>query len=793
MNNTVIANSAWDTLSLPEKAGMMKVAVRNGIYNLKDIRDKYNKFAGGGSKKKVVHSINNDATQQAMQYFMGKGLTDYQAAGLVGNLFRESRLNPTATNSGSGAYGIAQWLGSRKKNLFAKYGNNPSLSQQLDYVWHELNNTHKTGLNKLMSSRDSEEAARNAMGYYEFSAGPDAAIREMRRWGQNGERSMQEGINFASQLSGQPIVPYRTENHQLETVPFTPSNPEVFFGNPAAVYAPPTVEVEQPILKAAEDYAYNKQQERKDNLERFNMFMSMLNPSSNNDAFTDTVGLLSFSNRFDAGGPKKPVTKNDLRRMLQRNRAEAETAYNSSIAEAQTVPNDNVWVDKSLTRRKMNPHTERRAVEGAKAHAAWEKEYPNLTAWGNLAGAIPFAVASIPLSAGIVAGGDVLSTTTAGQALTSGLAPLYQAATGATIAGAPALTWADAGLTSAFGAHGIQTAVDDGGISPMTALEIAPLYRPITVAGKVGISKATPTIESFVENHPALYQYPRYAMGKFKYGFDAELPALYRKFRNLPNVENGRVTISNPNNRFAFDNGFGKESPIITNMTTDVPVRSHGLGDWDRDLTLAFPGKTLLGKKVISTRPSDTFTYGDNISVPVKNVVGFTGRPKEITFLQNSGIRSVTSPEAEVFWESGAEDLSKQIGRWRAEQARRIERKGINLGKNTWPSGDFRNYAATIENLTRETFRSPTMKDYEFMDYVFRPKYSSQTIPKTDNFTLKILDEYPLFGEWLGSTERRRYLEQPWRWNNVMYDPLTAAENEFRSSLNIGLKPEYKK
>jgi hypothetical protein len=85
------------------------------------------------------------------------------------------------------------------------------------------------------------------------------------------------------------------------------------------------------------------------------------------------------------------------------------------------------------------------------------------------------------------------------------------------------------------------------------------------------------------------------------------------------------------------------------------------------------------------------------------------------------------------------------------------------------------------------------MKDYEFMDYVFRPKYSSQTIPKTDNFTLKVLDEYPLFGEWLGSTERRRYLEQPWRWNNIMYDPLTAAENEFRSSLNIGLKPEYKK
>ena len=42
---------AWDKLSMAEKSEMMKVAVRNGITNLQEIRKKYNEFAEGGDKK----------------------------------------------------------------------------------------------------------------------------------------------------------------------------------------------------------------------------------------------------------------------------------------------------------------------------------------------------------------------------------------------------------------------------------------------------------------------------------------------------------------------------------------------------------------------------------------------------------------------------------------------------------------------------------------------------------------------------------------------------------------------
>jgi len=48
---TPAPKTAWDNLSMLEKSEMMKVAVRNGITDLKTIREKYNEFAEGGDTK----------------------------------------------------------------------------------------------------------------------------------------------------------------------------------------------------------------------------------------------------------------------------------------------------------------------------------------------------------------------------------------------------------------------------------------------------------------------------------------------------------------------------------------------------------------------------------------------------------------------------------------------------------------------------------------------------------------------------------------------------------------------
>src|SRR6476620_12660716 len=63
--------------------------------------------AGGPSIED--HALPNNA-KVAFQYFVNKGLTATQSAGIVGNLMQESSVIPTAIEYGGGpGRGIAQW------------------------------------------------------------------------------------------------------------------------------------------------------------------------------------------------------------------------------------------------------------------------------------------------------------------------------------------------------------------------------------------------------------------------------------------------------------------------------------------------------------------------------------------------------------------------------------------------------------------------------------------------------------------------------------------------------------
>lgn len=298
-----------------------------------------------------------------------------------------------------------------------------------------------------------------------------------------------------------------------------------------------------------------------------------------------------------------------------------------------------------------------------------------------------------------------------------------------------------------------------------------------------GVDKISVPINNLIEKYPILEQYPRYIAGKFKYGFDAKLPNLYRKVKALPIIKNNKIQISNPNNRFAFDNGLGEESPLITNMTSDAPVRRHDYGDWDRALTLNFPGKSLLGRHVISTRPSDTFTYGDDIWLPIKKVTGITGRKKEINFLNNNKIKSITSDNAKKYWSEESNDLINKINKTRFDRYKQ-RNNGIRIVKN--PVDNFDNYSKEIERLTRDNFIYPRIKDYKFMDYVFKPRYQSEVIPKL-NITEDNLMNTPL-GDWYSNSALRHYYNDNSRFKNVMYNAATPVESTFRTLLNIGLK-----
>jgi hypothetical protein len=101
----------------------------------------------------------------AFNYFIGRGLRDYQAAAIVGNLQQESGLNPRLsapdprpTNPAAMGRGIAMWGDpGRWQNLLAfATGRDPwALDTQLEFLWAEL---PSNGLDALLTSPTLEDA-----------------------------------------------------------------------------------------------------------------------------------------------------------------------------------------------------------------------------------------------------------------------------------------------------------------------------------------------------------------------------------------------------------------------------------------------------------------------------------------------------------------------------------------------------------------------------------------------------------------------------------------------------------
>jgi hypothetical protein len=99
----------------------------------------------------------------AFNFFVSKGLTKVQAAGVIGNLMQESSVDPASVQYGGGpGRGIAQWsVGGRWDHDYhdnvAWYAGAHGLSRwalgtQLDFVWYELENFGGYGLSALRSS-----------------------------------------------------------------------------------------------------------------------------------------------------------------------------------------------------------------------------------------------------------------------------------------------------------------------------------------------------------------------------------------------------------------------------------------------------------------------------------------------------------------------------------------------------------------------------------------------------------------------------------------------------------------
>lgn len=118
----------------------------------------------------------NGSTQEAMEFFISKGWTKEQAAGIVGNLQAESgaNLKINAVGDGGKAYGIAQWHPDRQALFEKQYGKpirEANFKEQLEFVNWELNNSESMAGSLIKQAKTAEEAAVLTDKYYERSAG----------------------------------------------------------------------------------------------------------------------------------------------------------------------------------------------------------------------------------------------------------------------------------------------------------------------------------------------------------------------------------------------------------------------------------------------------------------------------------------------------------------------------------------------------------------------------------------------------------------------------------------------
>lgn len=94
----------------------------------------------------------------------GLGASDAGIAGFLGNIKAESAFRPNVTN-GIGAHGLAQWLYSRKTNLFNKFGSNPSAAQQVSFMRSELMGPEKSALSMLRNAQTVRQGVHAGLRY----------------------------------------------------------------------------------------------------------------------------------------------------------------------------------------------------------------------------------------------------------------------------------------------------------------------------------------------------------------------------------------------------------------------------------------------------------------------------------------------------------------------------------------------------------------------------------------------------------------------------------------------------
>ena len=103
----------------------------------------------------------NDRAKEAFDFFISKGWTPAQAAGIVGHGLAESGMNPSRNQDGGNAFGTFQWDDRKPKMLAwvrASGRADNDFRAQLEYAQHELETSESYAATQLRAAKTVEQA-----------------------------------------------------------------------------------------------------------------------------------------------------------------------------------------------------------------------------------------------------------------------------------------------------------------------------------------------------------------------------------------------------------------------------------------------------------------------------------------------------------------------------------------------------------------------------------------------------------------------------------------------------------
>jgi hypothetical protein len=134
----------------------------------------------GGGKVGISGQVRGTA-DQAMKFFIERGWSKDQAAGIVANLIEESGLDPNIGGDNGKAYGIGQWWPDRQaqfQKIFGKSIKGSSFMEQLAFVDWELGHTEAKAGNLLRGAGSARDAGAIVSRYYERPAAVQEAMNK---------------------------------------------------------------------------------------------------------------------------------------------------------------------------------------------------------------------------------------------------------------------------------------------------------------------------------------------------------------------------------------------------------------------------------------------------------------------------------------------------------------------------------------------------------------------------------------------------------------------------------------